>query len=543
MALTALTWFYSKLGRFYPATYVTLELQSAFFVTVGTLALLSIYYDALADEYLPIGGVALGTTAIAVILNLRRTFPLLRPINRWIRGERDREASARAWSAAITLPLNLIKRDLWIPIMIVVLPTTAAAILFAELPWYSGIPIFSSALIAVGYGGILHYLMLETGMRPVLVDINHSLPPRQHADATAIPLRWKLLGTMPLITVITAFVVQALSTDKAAPAPEVDFMIAVAVATAISLELSVMLSKSILRPIGDLQAATERIAHGDYDVSVAVTTGDELGELAASFNEMAAGLAEREKIRDAFGTYLDREVAEYILSEGFDEEGMATEVSVLFVDVVDFTSFAARAEAREVVACLNELFEVVVPVIARHGGHVDKFEGDGLLAVFGAPERMPDHADRALRAALEMTGRVNGEAGIKGNGDGASTGETTFRIGAGVNTGEVVAGAIGGGGRLNFSVIGDPVNVAARVEAVTRKTEDDVLITQATMEALRNDFELEARGRFELKGIEEPIDLFAPVPVPVGDGRPVPSPVPGTLVVPKAEPIQTMRRL
>ncbi|HEX6117598.1 MAG TPA: adenylate/guanylate cyclase domain-containing protein [Solirubrobacterales bacterium] len=529
MALTALTWFYSKLGRFYPATYLTLELQSAFFVTVGTLALLSIYYDALADEYLPIGAVALATTALAVVLNLWRTFPLIKPINHWIRGERDGESSVRAWSAAITLPLNLIKRDLWIPIFVVVIPTSVAALLFTDLPWYSFFPIFSSALIAVGYGGILHYLMLETGMRPVLVDINHSLPPRQHADTRAMPLRWKLLATMPLINVITAFVVQALSTDNSTPAPEVDFMIAVAIATAISLELSVMLSKSILRPIGDLQDATHRVAEGDYDVNVPVTTGDELGELAASFNEMAAGLAEREKIRDAFGTYLDREVAEYILSEGFDEEGMATEVSVLFVDVVDFTSFAARAEARDVVACLNELFEIVVPVIARYGGHVDKFEGDGLLAVFGAPERMPDHADRALRAALEMTRRVNGEAGIKGDGAGVSHGEIEFRIGAGVNTGEVVAGAIGGGGRLNFSVIGDPVNVAARVEAVTRETDDDVLITEASKAALRNDFELIERGRFELKGIDEPVSLFAPVPVAAGDGRPAPSPVPGTL--------------
>jgi adenylate cyclase len=529
MALTALTWFYSKLGRFYPATYLTLELQSAFFVTVGTLALLSIYYDALAEEYLPIGGVALVTTAIAVFLNLWRTYPLLRPITDWLKGRRDPDSSARAWSAAITLPLSLIKRDLWIPLLVVVVPTTVAALLFADLPWYSGLPIFTSALIAVGYGGVLHYLMLEAGMRPVLVDINHSLPPRQHADATAIPLRWKLLATLPLINVITAFVVQALSTDNNAPAPEVDFMIAVAVATAISLELSVMLSKSILRPIGDLQEATDRIAEGDYDVSVPVTTGDELGELAASFNEMASGLAERERIRDAFGTYLDREVAEYILSEGFDEEGMGTEVSVLFIDVVDFTSFAARADAREVVACLNELFEVVVPVIARYGGHVDKFEGDGLLAVFGAPERVPDHADRAVRAALEMTRRVNGEAGIRGDGD-SPQGETQFRVGAGINSGEVVAGAIGGGGRLNFSVIGDPVNIAARVEAVTRQTGDDVLITEATRRALRNDLELAERGAFELKGIDEPVPLYAPVPVAAGtDGRPPPSPVPGSL--------------
>jgi len=206
------------------------------------------------------------------------------------------------------------------------------------------------------------------------------------------------------------------------------------------------------------------------------------------------------------------------------------EVSILFCDVVDFTSFAAKAEAREVVACLNELFEIVVPVISRFGGHVDKFEGDGLLAVFGAPERMPDHADRALRAALEMTRRINGDAGITGNGAGSSTGEVDFRIGVGVNTGAVVAGAIGGGGRLNFSVIGDPVNVASRVEAVTRETDDDVLITEATRLALRNDVELVERGRFELKGIDEPVHLHAPLPVAAAKARPSPSPVPGTLL-------------
>ena len=543
MALTALTWFYGKLGRFYPATYLTLELQSAFFITVGTLALLSIYYDALAEEFLPIGAVALATTALAVFLNLWRTFPMLRPITDWIKGGRSPEDSARAWSAAISLPLGLIKRDVWIPIFVVVVPTTIAALLIADLSWLSFFPIFTSALIAVGYGGILHYLMLETGMRPVLVDINHELHPRQQSDASAIPLRWKLLGTLPLITLITAFVVQALSTDKAAPTPELDFTVAVAVATAISLELSIMLSKSILRPINDLQRATRRVADGDYDVSVAVTTADELGDLAASFNQMAAGLAEREKIRDAFGTYLDKEIADYILSEGFSEEGVDLEVSVIFVDVVDFTSFAAKAEAREVVACLNELFEICVPVISRHGGHVDKFEGDGLLAVFGAPERMPDHADRALRAALEITRRVNGEAGISGNGAGSDSGEIDFRIGVGVNTGRVVAGAIGGGGRLNFSVIGDPVNVAARVEAVTRETEDDVLITAATSEALRNDFELVERGRFELKGIDEPAHLFAPLPVAAGDGRPAPSPVPGTLAVAEGDGREVTRPL
>ena len=157
---------------------------------------------------------------------------------------------------------------------------------------------------------------------------------------------------------------------------------------------------------------------------VPVTTGDELGELAASFNEMVAGLAERERIREAFGTYLDKEVAEYILSEGFTEEGVEVEVTVLFCDVRDFTEFASGATPQEVVAALNRLFEVIVPIIAGHGGHIDKFEGDGLLAVFGAPEPFPDHADRAVRAACEIGAAVNerGEAG-------------ELRVGVGVNTG------------------------------------------------------------------------------------------------------------
>ena len=174
---------------------------------------------------------------------------------------------------------------------------------------------------------------------------------------------------------------------------------------------------------------------GQYDVSVPVTTGDELGDLAATFNQMVEGLAERERIREAFGTYLDEEVAEYILSEGFTEEGVEVEVTVLFCDVRDFTEFASGATPQEVVTALNRLFEVIVPIIAKHGGHVDKFEGDGLLAVFGAPEPFPDHADRAVSAACEIGVAIN-ERGQAGD----------LRLGVGVNTGTVIAGAIGGAG-------------------------------------------------------------------------------------------------
>jgi class 3 adenylate cyclase len=399
--------------------------------------------------------------------------------------------------------MELIKRDMLLPFLIVVLPGSILCVVVLDLAWLTFFPLFVGSAVAVGYGALLHYLALEIGMRPVLIDINQAVSPRTTLrNVSAFPLRVRLLGALPLINLIAGLTVAALTSDGGGGSSlGADVLIAVGVATTVSLELSLLLSKSILNPIADLRRATEAVREGSYDVSVPVTTGDELGELAASFNQMIAGLAERERIREAFGTYLDKEVAEYILSEGFSEEGVYVEVTILFCDVRDFTQLAATMDATEVVSALNGLFEILVPIIAKHGGHVDKFEGDGLLAVFGAPENYPDHADRAVRAACRMARAVNEEN---------AAGER-LRIGVGLNTGEVVAGSIGGAGRLNFSVIGDAVNVAARVEAATRQIEDaSVLITDRTREALSAEIEAEDVGTLELKGLAEPLQLYAP---------------------------------
>jgi len=375
-------------------------------------------------------------------------------------------------------------------------------VIILDLSPLAFVPLFAGSLIAIGYAGILHYLALETGMRPVLVDINRVLAPRLRTGTRALPLRFKLMGALPMINVITGLVAAALSSTDNGPgttaALGLDVLIAIGVAFTISFELSVLLTKSILRPIEDLERGIEAVRRGDFDTAVPVTTADELGDLSAGFNQMVRGLAEREKIREAFGTYLDREVADYILSEGFSPEGMEMDVSLLFCDVHDFTGFAEHAVAAEVVARLNELFEAVVPVVAQHGGHVDKFIGDGLLAVFGAPEPYPDHADRAVRAAVEMARCANhGDLGL-------------LRVGIGVNSGQVVAGSIGGGGRLNFSVIGDPVNVAARVEHETREVGEEVLITDDTRRRLSEEIEVVSCGTRRLRGKSEPIELWAP---------------------------------
>jgi adenylate cyclase len=231
-----------------------------------------------------------------------------------------------------------------------------------------------------------------------------------------------------------------------------------------------------------------------------VDDGGEIGFLQAGFNRMVAGLREREQIRAAFGTYVDPEVAEHILREGTSLEGEEVEVTMMFIDIRGFTSFAERLSARQVVATLNRLFELIVPIIQAHGGHVDKYVGDGLLAIYGAPQRRDDHADQALAASVEI----------------ATTVELEFKdelaIGIGLNSGPVVAGNVGGGGRLEFTVIGDAVNVAARIEAATRETGDAVLVSGQTRALLSDGAaaSLAERPQVPLRGRDEAVSLFTP---------------------------------
>ena len=403
MAVTALRWAYRRLGRHYPRVFLVLELQTVYPVILGTYGLFSFYYDGDTGQFFILFGLTCALAAIAIVVACMRTFPMLRPLEAWIAGARDERSTTEAWAAAISFPWRMIRTNVFVPAFIVIVPSAVLSVVMLDLSWTAAFPFMVGSTVALAYASMLHYFALEIGYRPLLIDINQQVSPRTEANVSAISLKWRLLLTLPMINAITGMTVAALTSEGGGgESLGLDVGIALGVATTIALELTLLVTRSVLRPIADLQKATERVVGGDFSVSVPVTTGDETGELAASFNAMVQGLAEREKIRDAFGTYLDREVADYILSDSFTEEGIELEVSVLFTDVRDFTGFAAEADAKEVVASLNRLFEVVVPIVARHGGHVDKFEGDGLLAVFGAPRPYPDHARRATRAAMEI---------------------------------------------------------------------------------------------------------------------------------------------
>jgi class 3 adenylate cyclase len=263
-----------------------------------------------------------------------------------------------------------------------------------------------------------------------------------------------------------------------------------------------------LQPIRDLAKGTERVAAGDYCHRLPVVQDDDLGALAASFNRMQAGLAERQRLQTAFGTYVDPTLATRLLEQGDDVfTGERREVTVMFADVRDFTPFAEANTAEDTVARLNALFEIVVPAVVDAGGHVNKFLGDGALAVFGAPNDLANHADAAVTAALLIHRFVAERFG----------GE--LRIGIGINTGVVIAGTIGGGGKLEFTLIGDTVNVAARVEQLTKTTGDAILLTHQTVDAMVSGLSgLTDRGSHALKGKSATVQVFAldPAQTPLG---------------------------
>ena len=215
-------------------------------------------------------------------------------------------------------------------------------------------------------------------------------------------------------------------------------------------------------------------------------------------NSRTTGLAERQRLQAAFGSYVDPALAARLLEQGDDVfTGERREVTVMFIDTRDFTPFAEANTAEDTVARLNALFERVVPAVVEAGGHVNKFLGDGALAVFGAPNDLADHADAALRAAVKIHRLVGERFG------------EDLRIGIGINTGVVIAGTIGGGGKLEFTIIGDTVNMAARVEQLTKTTGDTILLTQQFVEALASrPPALIDRGSHVLKGKTAAVQVF-----------------------------------
>jgi adenylate cyclase len=493
---------YERIG-FHPV----LPLLPGFLVgAVGPITL-ALYFEMSGGEFARILLAAeFGIWLPELVVARRIVSTRARPLLAWIAAPRGDEHAIAAWRAGTTLPRDLLRH----PAPYLVVAATALGFDFyaaseLDLPAFGGgVVIFLGSIIQYSFWAVLRLFILEAMLRPALEAVSERLPEAVHLEVPRLPLGRRLLLALPVMNLAMGTVLAGIFAEGNATLG--DFMLGILGATIVTLTVSVWLiafiSDSVASSMRDLREGARRIGGGELSARVPVASTDETGELAQSFNEMAAGLAERERIREAFGTYVDRDVAEHILREGTSLEGEEVEVTMLFLDIRGFTTFAERLSASEVVATLNRLFERIVPVIHEHGGHVDKYVGDGLLAVFGAPRRQADHADQALAAGLEIAAAVSDEFGDE------------LSVGVGLNSGQVVAGNVGGAGRLEFSVIGDAVNVAARVESATRQTGDAVLVAGRTRELLKGAHtEFVERPGLTLKGKTQPVAIYAPVVV------------------------------
>jgi adenylate cyclase len=410
---------------------------------------------------------------------------------RWFLAGEEPNSQQRAHT--IRQPLVQMKLDafLWL----------SAGTLFVAVNAFESITVAVQAAVGIALGGVascaLTYLLTERFTREVTVTALAGGSPQQPVGPSVgdrMLVAWGIAAATPLLggslLGISVLTVGHWSASRVA--------VSILIVSGLGLTLGYLAmriaGRSIVEPLEVVREALRRVQHGDLTAEIPVYDGSEIGLLQAGFNEMTTGLRDRERIREAFGTYLDHEVAEHILASGTSLEGEEVEVTAMFIDIRDFTGFAERSSASQVVAAINHLFERIVPIIRSHGGHVDKFVGDGLLAVFGAPRHQSDHADRGLAAALEIERAAADQ----------------LPIGIGLSSGTVIAGNVGGAGRFEFSVIGDAVNVAARVEETTRATGDTVLVAATTRALLSDPTSLEERPALPLRGKTEPVALFAP---------------------------------
>ena len=493
----------------------------AHLVILAGLSLLLLYTPMSLGQFLLLVGISqllLGLDNLASIKGVRTMWA---PVRAWEATPPDRrtpQQTIAAWRTLVTLPAEHLRQLRRYPFAFLYLPYIAFATWELRLHWYSFFIIAAAGTAVIAYSLIARYFAMEVVARPVLEGVAADLPPDFRIDVRSPSLQWRLFAVAPVINVITGVVVAGLSSHGShvdLADLGVSWVIAVLVSFTISLELVVLTARSLASAISELQHATDRVASGDLGARVPVVTADETGRLAQSFNVMTEGLDEGARLRQAFGAYVDPRLAERVLAEGADLGGEEREVSILFLDVRDFTAFSERSTPQEVVALLNDLWELAVPVLLRHGGHANKFIGDGLLGVFGAPDPLAGHAEAAVAAALEIADQVADRFGGR------------IGVGIGINSGPVVAGTVGGGGRVEYAVIGDTVNTASRVEHATRETGDVVLITDATRNLLpAGRFDTDERSAVPLRGKQAPVRLWTPAraaPDPAADapaGRP-----------------------
>ena len=434
------------------------------FMAIGFL--LAVFFnaaerDALGARNLPVA------VALVVVLGVVMTWLLNRRYRRALRWlEEGRDPTEEEHRLTLRFPgytsvLTLIGWGIGgaVGFLVNLDHSLASATLIATAVWLGG---DTTAALA--------YLMCERKMRPITAIALGTRPP----EGSMLGVRnrqlfaWSLGTAVPVVGAICVGVVGLTKegVDPDAVAGAGVFLSAVAMGT--GLLATVVTARAVADPLDQMRSAVDRIGAGQLNVEVEIDDSSEVGLLQAGFNRMAEGLRERERIRDIFGRQVGHEVARAALREGTRLGGEEREIGAVFVDLTGSTSMALAMPPTEVVRLLNRFFRVVVEVVESEDGLVNKFEGDAALCVFGAPVASDDPAGQALRAARTLAERLEREMPEIG-------------FGIGVSAGRAVAGNVGSEQRFEYTVIGDPVNEAARLCDLAKQRDERVVASDAAL--------------------------------------------------------------
>ncbi len=272
----------------------------------------------------------------------------------------------------------------------------------------------------------------------------------------------------------------------------------------LSLLIVFLFSRSITIPVKELVVGTQRIQTGDYSTYIIPSSGDEIGSLTNSFNSMSKGLDEREKMKKAFSKFVNEEIADLAAQGEIKLGGERKFCAIFFSDIRGFTSISEKLEPEEVVEFLNQYMTEMVTCVKKTGGIVDKFIGDAIMATWGALKHLPNETECAVNASIMMRTAL-----LKFNVGRGGPKKPIINIGCGINSGYVISGQIGSDERLEYTVIGDSVNLASRIESLNKPFGSDILISSDSYEQVKDIFNVEKMPAIKVKGKEEPQTIYA----------------------------------
>lgn len=366
------------------------------------------------------------------------------------------------------------------------------------------ISILVGGMIAVTQGFFAVELMTQRLLFPQFFA---DVPPSSICGALKLTLRGRGLvwsvsaGVCPIVSLLLLGLVPDVNQERSILFPTAVGLVAIA----FGLVTAWMLGRTYSEPVRELQRAAADVAQGNLDTRVNSLRADEFGPLISEFNKMVAGLRDGERLRQTFGLHVGKEAAQQILASDPGLGGVEQCVTVMFVDIRNFTASSSRRTPQEVVSILNEfLTEMVAVVESDHGGMVNKYLGDGFMALFGVGGNQSDHADAALHASIDMLSRLK-----RLNQRFEQRQIPPLAIGVGIHTGVALIGSIGSARRLEFTAIGDAVNLASRIESLTKSVGRPVLVSAATQAALTNGTVLVLCPPQQVRGVAQPVVVYS----------------------------------